>query len=129
MATATSNAASLSGAYGSNDAPDCTHYTMWNHATERVVADNFLQAGTIATSPDPAPLKLGEKFEIPIGMIVLTQNVASGQGEEMVKRAIRGQILGGVWIDFHTADSGNGRRANLIAVTTAALSAAQFTVA
>ena len=129
MATATSNANVLSGAYQGTDAPDCTHFTMWNHPTDRDAAVNFLQAGTIAARPNPEPLQLGEKFEIPVGMIVLTQLPATDQSEEMVRRALRGQILGGVWVDFHTRDSTSTRRVGLIAVTAAALTAAQFTVA
>ena len=129
MATAKNNVASASGVYAASNAPDCTHYTIWNHATNRVVADNFLQDGEIAAIPDPAPLALGEKYEIPVNMIVFTQLPSVRQSEEMARRALRGQVRGGIWVDFHTRDSTNTKRAGLINITAAAFTEAEFTIA
>ena len=126
MATATSSVRALSGpAPAGAVGNDCTHYAAWDAAN----GGNLLQTGAIEAAPNPGALQLGERLEVAVGAIVLTQNPSVGQTEEMAKRALRGQIDGGIWISFHTAAAGNAGTENLINVTRASLPAANFTVA
>ena len=87
---------------------DCSVITLWDAETN----GELLQEITIST--DPAPLVLNEIYEIAAGAIVLTQPVGVGETEEMAKRGLRGRILGGVWIQYHTGAAGNDGTANVI---------------
>ena len=87
---------------------DCTIITLWDSETN----GEFLQEITIFSNP--AALVLNEIYEIAPGGIILTQGVGSGETEEMARRALRGRILGGLWIQFHTAAAGTNGTVNAI---------------
>ena len=90
---------------------DCTHISLWDG--DRIERNGrpigrFLESNVITNNPDQ--LSLGERFRISIGGLVLTQPVATSgvllSTLTMAERAIRGKILGGVWVQFHKGDPG-----------------------
>ena len=102
---------------------DCTHVSLWSALT----GGDFLQSQSISTNP--SPLALGEQYEIAAGALVLDQAAPTNGTEDMAERAVRGRILGGVWVQAHTgAPGGNGTNNVLPGLARVAIAQAGFTV-
>ena len=87
---------------------DCTHVSLWDAAA----AGNLL--GTKAISTNPAPLALGEKYELAAEALVLNAPTGADETAAMAERAVRGKIAGGVWVQFHDGAPGNAGTDNVI---------------
>ena len=111
MATAKNSQEVSSGAAsGAAINKDCTHVSLWDKATGGNALDRF------AISNNPSPLEAGEQFKIAAEGLVLTRNPGTGESQEMAKRALKGMIEGGVWVQFHSQDPGNNYTAGVIGV-------------
>ena len=102
---------------------DCTHISLWDAA----VGGNLL--GQKAITGNPAPLALGEKFEIAAGALVLTVTKAADATDEMARRAAAGQVAGGVWVQYHTGAPGAAGTDNVIGIARTSIPQAQWVVA
>ena len=103
---------------------DCTYISLW----DAEVNGNFLQSQQIST--DPAPLALGERYEIAAEALVITQPAGANETAAMAERAVRGRIAGGVWVQFHTGAPGNAGTDNVIdELGRVEIAQADFTVA
>ena len=96
--------AALTGAVGD----DLTWLSLWSLESGGV----FLHRQSIST--DPSALALGQRFNIAAAAMKLIQPTATGETEGMAERKIRGAILGGVWIQWHTGDPGSAGTSNVI---------------
>ena len=123
MAQATTNqvinsAAAASGQVGQ----DCTHASLWDAST----GGNLLWQGAISTNPDA--LQLGGGFSIAAGALLLIQNPGTGETQEMARRALRGKIAGGVYVQYHRGAPGAAGTSNIIAIARTYATAGAFTV-
>lgn len=101
---------------------DADRVTLWDAST----GGNFLQE--ISFKNNPAALVLNARYQLNASALVLKQPVGTGEKEEMAKRALRGRIAGGVWIQFHTASAGTNGTANRVNLARVQITQAQFTV-
>ena len=92
------------GAVGS----DCTQASLW----ESQFGTGFLQSQALGNNP--APLVLGEVFEIAPGALIIEQLPGTNETELMAIRALRGRITGGIWVQFHTGNPGSTGTDNVI---------------
>lgn len=123
MAVARNNAVILSAeATSALVNEDATIITLWDAST----SGNLLQEITISNNPDA--LVLNARYQIAANAIVLTQPVGTGEKEEMAKRALRGRVKGGVWIQFHDGAPGTNGTGNVIALARVQIQESQFTV-
>ena len=123
MAVARNNAVVLSAeATSALVNEDATIITLWDAST----GGNLLQEITISNNPDA--LVLNARYQIAANAIALTQPVGTGEQEEMAKRALRGRVAGGVWVQFHDGAPGTAGTANVIALARVQIQESQFTV-
>ena len=85
---------------------------MWVSLWDALTGGTFLHRQSISNDPDP--LALGERFNIAAGVMKLIQPTGTGETEAMAERKIRGAILGGVWIQWHTGNPGTNGTTNII---------------
>lgn len=87
---------------------DATHVSLWDAAT----GGNYLDQQSLGNNPDA--LVLGERYEIKADKIIITQNKAANESDEMAIRAIRGRIKNGVYVQVHTGAPGANGTNNVI---------------
>ena len=89
---------------------DCTIVTLWDAES----GGNFLRE--IAITGNPSPLALGQSYEIEAETLIIRQPVSADgkESEEMARRAVRGRVAGGVWVQYHTGSPGSDRDQNVI---------------
>ena len=100
----------------------------WINAWSALNGGNNL--GRQAISTDPDALALGDRYELDADALVLTQPEGPGETNHMSERKIRGAVLGGIWISWHTDDPGPDGADNLVTgIARTPISAANFTFA
>ena len=87
---------------------DCTHVSLWTALT----SGSFLQAMAISTNP--SALSLGEQYEIAALALAIVQPAATGESAAGAERAVRGRILGGVFVQGHTGAPGASGTDNVL---------------
>lgn len=87
---------------------DCTHVSFWDSAD----AGNFLS--WVALANNPSALVLGERLQFAAGALTVTQAAGANESEESARRAVRGWISGGVYVQFHTGNPGAAGTNNVI---------------
>ena len=87
---------------------DATDATLWDSET----GGNYLDQKSL--SNNPSALVLGERYEIAAEDIVITQDKATNESDEMAIRAVRGRIKDGVWVQLHDDDPGSSGTDNVI---------------
>ena len=92
---------------------DCTHISLWNHATASA-ATNLLAYFQIFNDPDA--IADGEQFKIAANGVTLTYTPGTGETEVLAKAALAGVVSGGVWVQLHEDDPGSNGTANIIGV-------------
>ena len=123
MAYARNNAVVLSAAATSALVNvDADRVTLWDAST----GGNLLQEITFKNNPNA--LVLNARYQLNANALVLKQPTGTGETEEMAKRALRGRIAGGVWMQFHTDAAGTAGTANRVNLARVQLTQAQFTV-
>ena len=123
MAYARNNAVVLSAAATSALAgQDADRVTLWDAST----GGNLLQE--ISFKNNPNALVLNARYQLNANALVLRQPTGTGETEEMAKRALRGRLANGVWMQFHTAAAGTAGTANRVNLARVQLTQAQFTV-
>ena len=117
---AVQSAAAQSGAVGE----DATWINLWSALT----GGNNL--GRQAITGNPAALALGDRYELAADALVFTQPDGAGETNHMSERKLRGAILGGVWVSWHTGDPGvNGTDTPVTGIARTPIAAANFTFA
>lgn len=124
MAQARNNTVILSSvATGGAIGQDCTHVSLWDAST----GGNLLHQASLTNNPNA--LAAGDRYEIAINALSISQTPATGETEEMAKRGVTGKVAGGVWAQFHSAAPGNAGTANVIPVLgRTQIAEAEFTV-
>lgn len=100
---------------------DCTYVTLWDAAN----AGNLLWSAAITSNP--TPLTSGEGYEIDAEALVINQTAGTGETEEMARRAVRGRVAGGVWVQYHSGAPGSGS-SNIIPLARTFIAEAGFTI-
>ena len=101
---------------------DATIVTLWDAAT----SGNLLQQLTITGNPDA--LVVDARYRLAVGALVIEQKVATGETQEMAKRALRGRVSGGIWIQWHDGAPGTAGTSNVVALARTQVTQAQFSV-
>ena len=102
--TAVQSAAALAGAVGED--------ASWINVWSALNGGNNL--GRQAISTDPAPLAIGDRYELAADSLVFTQPEGAGETNYMSERKVRGVVVGGIWISWHTGDPGPNGTDNLV---------------
>ena len=119
---ANSNAVRSIGAPQGAVGDDCTDISLWSQEN----GGDFLQSQSISTNP--SPLALGERYEFAAGALVINQPVGTDDTEAMARRAVRGRIAGGVWVQYHAGAAGANGTDNVIQLGRVNIAQSNFTV-
>ena len=100
----------------------------WINVWDALTGGNSLGRQAISTNPDQ--LALGDRYELAAGALVFTQPEGAGETNRLSERKIRGAVLGGAWISWHTGDPGAAGTANPVTgIARTPIAATNFTFA
>ena len=102
---------------------DATYVTLWDEE----IGGNYLDQKSISNNPDA--LVLGERYEIAAETLVITQDKATNESDEMAIRALRGRIKDGFWVQVHDDDPGlNGTSNRISGIVRAKIEESDFEI-
>lgn len=102
---------------------DATWVSAWSSST----GGTFLWREDITNNP--AALQLGDRYQIAVGGLTLTQPNATNGTAADARRAVEGRVSGGFWLQWHDGDPGTAGTANVISgLARTQIQESQFTV-